>query len=419
MFCNRTQVSIRISKIIYHGLIFIIGAVLLIACRSSETAASNDATSTVEPVVESEPELSAEGRLVPQDFVTLSLAKSGQVAEVMVREGDYVQPGTMLLRLGDQEQLQGDLAAAEVELLAANQALENLYKYAPLELANAKMEQAEAEKVLAYAEDKLAGLTKPTPQSEVEQTHANLVLAENQLVKINDAIRRVEKKYKNKNSIWWMFLDQRDFKKLLESLDRDRIYIQKRVEDAVEKYKDKRAPVDEIDLAMAKAELASAQAKVAVAEREVTALQNGPDQVEVAAAEARIKAAEAALEAAEKAFLDAELTAQTAGKVIELNVKDEEWVEAGQPQVVIADISGWIVESEDITEMEVSDIHVGQTVMITPDALPDLELAGVVEAVKGLSEEKRGDVTYTTKIALIETDPRLRWGMTVAVTFEE
>jgi multidrug resistance efflux pump len=419
MFCNRTQVSIRISKIVYHGLIFIIGAVLLIACRSSETAASNDATSTVEPVVESEPELSAEGRLVPQDFVTLSLAKSGQVAEVMVREGDYVQPGTMLLRLGDQEQLQGDLAAAEVELLAANQALENLYKYAPLELANAKMEQAEAEKVLAYAEDKLAGLTKPTPQSEVEQTHANLVLAENQLVKINDAIRRVEKKYKNKNSIWWMFLDQRDFKKLLESLDRDRIYIQKRVEDAVEKFKDKRAPVDEIDLAMAKAELASAQAKVAVAEREVTALQNGPDQVEVAAAEARIKAAEAALEAAEKAFLDAELTAQTAGKVIELNVKDEEWGEAGQPLVVIADISGWIVESEDITEMEVSDIHVGQTVMITPDALPDLELAGVVEAVKSLSEEKRGDVTYTTKIALIETDPRLRWGMTVAVTFEE
>jgi multidrug resistance efflux pump len=280
------------------------------------------------------------------------------------------------------------------------------------------MEQAEAEKVLAYAEDKLAGLTKPTPQSEVEQTHANLVLAENQLVKINDAIRRVEKRYKNKNSIWWMFLDQRDFKKLLESLDRDRIYVQKRVEDAVEKYNDKRAPVDEIDLAMAKAELVSAQAKVAEAEREVTALQNGPDQVEVAAAEARIKAAEAAIEAAETAFLDAELTAQTAGKVIELNVKDEEWVEVGQPLIVIADISGWIVESEDITEMEVSDIHVGQTVMITPDALPDLELAGVVEAVKGLSEEKRGDVTYTTKIALIETDPRLRWGMTVAVTFE-
>lgn len=419
MIFNRSQISIKIPRIINHSLILIIGALLLFACRSSETAQSNTATSTVEPGVEIEAALSAEGRLVPRDFFNLSLAKSGQVAEVMVREGDHFQAGTVLLRLGSQEQLQADLAAAEVELLAANQALENLYKYAPLELASAKMEWAEAEKVLAYAEDKLDRLNEPTPQSEVEQAHANLVLAEYQLVKINDDIRRTEKRYKNKNGIWWMFLDQRDFKKILESLDRARVYAQRRVEDAAEKYNDKLAPVDEIDLAMANSELVTTQARAAEAEREVTALQNEPDQVEVAAAEARIKAAEAALKAAEMALLDVELTAQTAGKVIELNVKDEEWVEAGQPIVVIADISGWIVESEDITEMEVSDIHVGQAVMVSPNALPDLELAGVVEAVKGFSEEKRGDVTYTTKIALIETDPRLRWGMTVEIKFLE
>ena len=417
MSSNRTLNSKNIPKIIYHGLIIIIGTLLLFACRSSETAVSNVATSAVEPVVESEPEFSAEGRLVPRDFFNLSLEKSDQVAEVMVREGDYVEAGTVLLRLGGQEQLQGDLAAAEVEFLAANQALENLYKYAPLELANAKMEQAEAEKVLAYAEDKLDGLTKPTPQSEIEQTHANLVLAENQLVKINNDIRRIEKRYRNKNSIWWMFLDQRDFKKILESLDRARVYAQRLVEDAAEKYNDKRAPVDEIDLAMAKSELGTAQANVAEAEREVTALRNGPDQIEVAAAEARIKAAEAALDAAETALLEVEETAQTAGKVIELKVKDKEWVEAGQPVAVIADMSEWIVESVDVTEMEVADIHVGQAVMVTPDALPELELAGVVEAVKGISEEKRGEVTYTTKIALIETDPRLRWGMTVEIKF--
>jgi len=89
-----------------------------------------------------------------------------------------------------------------------------------------------------------------------------------------------------------MFLDQRDFKKILESLDRARVYAQRRVEDAVEKYNDKLAPVDEIDLAMAESEFVAAQARVAKAEREVTALRNGPDQIEVAAAEARIKAAE-------------------------------------------------------------------------------------------------------------------------------
>jgi hypothetical protein len=51
--------------------------------------------------------------------------------------------------------------------------------------------------------------------------------------------------------------------------------------------------------------------------------------------------------------------------------------------------------------------------------LPELELAGVVETIKDLSEEKRGDVTFTVTIRLDESDPRLRWGMSVTVDFEE
>jgi hypothetical protein len=54
-----------------------------------------------------------------------------------------------------------------------------------------------------------------------------------------------------------------------------------------------------------------------------------------------------------------------------------------------------------------------------PDALPDLELTGTVESIDDFFEEKRGDVTYTARILLNESDPRLRWGMTVVVTFEE
>ena len=34
---------------------------------------------------------------------------------------------------------------------------------------------------------------------------------------------------------------------------------------------------------------------------------------------------------------------------------------------------------------------------------------------KELSEEKRGDVTYTVTIQLNQVDPRLRWGMTALV----
>jgi hypothetical protein len=53
-----------------------------------------------------------------------------------------------------------------------------------------------------------------------------------------------------------------------------------------------------------------------------------------------------------------------------------------------------------------------------PDALPGITLGGNVESISDTLEEKRGDITYTTRILVDEIDPRLRWGMTVVVSFE-
>jgi len=52
------------------------------------------------------------------------------------------------------------------------------------------------------------------------------------------------------------------------------------------------------------------------------------------------------------------------------------------------------------------------------DALPDVELKGEVESISSVAQVKSGDVVYPVKIKLLENDPRLRWGMTAAVTFE-
>jgi hypothetical protein len=85
----------------------------------------------------------------------------------------------------------------------------------------------------------------------------------------------------------------------------------------------------------------------------------------------------------------------------------------------LADFSAWYFGTEDLTKIDVVEIHDGGAVKVVPDALPELELSGVVEQISQFYEEKRGDVTYTVKILLEEIDPRLRWGMTVTVTFEE
>jgi hypothetical protein len=42
-----------------------------------------------------------------------------------------------------------------------------------------------------------------------------------------------------------------------------------------------------------------------------------------------------------------------------------------------------------------------------------------VDSIADVFEERLGDITYAVRIKLDETDPRLRWGMTVEVTFME
>ena len=85
---------------------------------------------------------------------------------------------------------------------------------------------------------------------------------------------------------------------------------------------------------------------------------------------------------------------------------------------MLADLSGWQIETDDVTEIKVPSIKVGQAVTVKFDALPDVTLKGEVESISSVSQVKSGDVVYPVKIKVLENDPRLRWGMTAAVTFE-
>ncbi|MDP6225830.1 MAG: HlyD family efflux transporter periplasmic adaptor subunit, partial [Anaerolineales bacterium] len=100
-----------------------------------------------------------------------------------------------------------------------------------------------------------------------------------------------------------------------------------------------------------------------------------------------------------------------------LPLKMDAYVQPGQPVATLADFSGWKVETDNLTEIEVPEVTLGQKVSITPDALPELDLPGVVTDISALHAEKRGDVTYTVTVAVEKSDPRLRWGMTMVVTF--
>jgi multidrug resistance efflux pump len=103
---------------------------------------------------------------------------------------------------------------------------------------------------------------------------------------------------------------------------------------------------------------------------------------------------------------------------MEINVSVNEMVGPENWAIIVADTSQWYIETSDLTELEVVDLAEGQQVDILVDALPDIEMSGVVEEISQSFRSQGGDILYTVRIRVEDVDPRMRWGMTVEVTFE-
>lgn len=171
-------------------------------------------------------------------------------------------------------------------------------------------------------------------------------------------------------------------------------------------------------LAQALAQLELLQVQLELAQARLEDLQNGVDPAQQAAAQ-RLITARASEQAAQTALEALELKAPWAGVVVGLSIQKGQFVVAGQKVLSLADFSSWVVKTDDLTELAVGRIFLGQKAAITLDALPEATLTGVVTDIAQRFEEKRGDVTYTVTLRLDDSATGLRWGMTSQVQFEE
>ena len=69
----------------------------------------------------------------------------------------------------------------------------------------------------------------------------------------------------------------------------------------------------------------------------------------------------------------------------------------GVRAVIVADTSAWIIETTDITELEVVKLAEGQAATFPADALPDVTMNGIVTEISQ-SSLQGGDVIYTVRI---------------------
>jgi multidrug efflux pump subunit AcrA (membrane-fusion protein) len=407
-------------KSISMFLILIIAGLFLAACGGIPSAGGPEVAATQVPVVKSDLAIVAEGRLVPRESVELAFVSSGQVAEVLVEEGQVVRAGDVLARLSNREQLESNVAAAELELAAsrqelleAQQALETLNEDLPDAQTAALQAVTEARQQVREAERRVNNLNSPAEQVDIDAAWASVVLAKDPL----DRAREDYEPYANKPE------DNVTRAALLNRM----ATAQAAYDDAVRRYNNLAGLTgSEFDRSQAEAEFAIATARLELAEQEYELLMKGPHPVDVSLAEARIQtaemritSAESGLAAAKSALADLELVATIPGSVVKLDLIPGQQVTPGEPVVQLADFSAWFVETDNLTELEVVNITNGQRTTISPDALPEVHLGGVVDTIGTLFEEKRGDITYTVRIRLDQADPRLRWGMTSGVEFEK
>lgn len=365
---------------------------LLAACGSAPNV--NAATPTILAPVKDNSSVKAEGKLEPVQSVNLSFATGGEVTEVLVKEGDTVKAGDVVARVNSDVQ-QAAVKQAQAGVAAAKAGEAKYLEQLPQQIAAAEADiqaaQAAITGTLAQRNDPaaIAGAEAALYQAKLNQQGAE------------DAYKKVLDKH--------LYGPTEEQARLtVENAKRATQAAQLRLNQLKSGSANYGAQSAEITASQAR--LDAAQARLDELKAEV----NGKPNPTYAAA---IQQAEAGLQAAQTDVTDTELHAPFAGTIAKLDTKVGETAAPGMPIGILADFSGWRIKTTDLTEIKVPNVKEGQPVVISFDALPDVDLKGTVESIGALYQTNSGDIVYPVKVKLLDNDPRLRWGMTAAIEF--
>jgi multidrug efflux pump subunit AcrA (membrane-fusion protein) len=340
------------------AFVTLLGLSLLFAACSTAGQAATPTPEAI-PTVIADNTIIAEGRIEPVRYAEIAFNAGGVVSEVLVEDGEPVTKGQSLIRLGDESDQ--TYAAAQLELVSAQQALNDLQNAAGTDLAHAVIDLKDAQEEYDKADDYLSYLqnSKKVPQSETR-----LFL-------------------ETKRNSWMYVYKTKTFK----------------------------GPAPEDWIIEAENDLALKTAELEAAQRSYDRLKGGVDADQLAVLEVRLDAARAGVAAFS-------VTTPFDGVVADLNAKLGNSISAGEPAVTIADFSHWLVKTTDLTEIDVVELAEEDPVMVTVDAIPGVELKGTISSIGQTFSENQGDVVYEVTVLLTDTNPAMRWGMTAAVKFE-
>lgn len=395
------------SKFFQLLAIGITAILLLPACQSPANNATPTAVETTSAPSENQTgRMIFEGEAIPVQNVTLSFPTGGIVDEVLAVEGAQVSQGDVIARLKGLERQKAAVTAAQAELLSAQQTLADLNKNANVTRAGVQLKLAQTKKALDKAvENRNYKNYKRADQWYIDQSQADYLLA------LND--------FENAEMVWNNWKDK-------DETDRNRAFAlqnfaaaRKKVEQAEANYNYVQGAPLEVDVQISEGELVVAKAAYENALKDWELVKNGPNPDDLKLVEERLANAQAQFDAAQAGLDDFELKAPFDGTIVSSNLKVGQLSTMGTSSVVLADLTTFQVESNDLTELNITKVTEGQSVSIIFDGIAGLTIPGAVERIKPLGEDNQGDITYTVIIKMIEQDPRVKWRMTASIEFNQ
>lgn len=402
------------------GIGLLLALLLLVGCGGEpggQTGAQDEAGVPSQAI---DSTVVAEAVIEPAHWTTLGFKAAGVVVEVLVEEGQAVEAGDLVVMLDSTD---AELAVQQAEVaLQAAQAQLALSKAGarPQEIAaaQAQVKAAEARQAQAAAQRDQVMAGPGASETAAAEAHVASALADK--MKADDAHDATMECFTFENP--YSGEEREVCPGLGPSEEQARAFLaaaEEALTAAEARLADLQARPHSSDLRTAEASVGAAKAQRNVAQAQLDVTQAGPTEEEVAVAEAQVTRAQAALEAAEAALAHTEVRAAFAGTVLTVNAEVGNAVGPGQVACVLATVDQLRARTKDLSELDVAGIEVGQSVIVTVDALPEREFEGVVRKVALQAQDVRGEAVFPVTVELMDTgDAPLRWGMTAWVELE-
>ncbi len=337
---------------------------------------------------------------IEADEILVGSKVGGRVSKVLVREGDRVQAGQVLIEL-ERDELEARRAEAAGQIAQLQAALDQLRRGSrPEEIARARAQAQQAAESLAMVR------TGPRPE-EIRQARADV-----------EAVRAEAQNAEAQASRF-------------EALFAEGTVSAQERDNAVSRRDADRARLEAARQRLQLLEAGSRREEVAMAEqraREAAALQEqverGPREEEIRQAQAALAQAQARL-AAIKTQLDETVIRAPREAVVEvLDLRPGTLVAPNKPLAILIEPDLWVRVY--IPENHLGRVRLGQPAEVRVDSFPGRRFSGVVEQINRRAEftprnvqtpEERVNQVFGVKVRLEDPGRLLRAGMAADVTF--